>query len=70
MEDHSIRIVKTDDGRYHITVNDDFKVIHEDIDGPKLLAMLERETLLNTKGEVIDIREVLFHFDNQPVGEV
>jgi hypothetical protein len=69
LPDHAARVTKTGDDQYRLIIRDGFRQIDEDIDGPKLLAMLGRETLVNTRGEVLPAGEVLFHFDNQKVGE-
>ncbi|HZZ14491.1 MAG TPA: hypothetical protein VFE08_00865 [Candidatus Sulfotelmatobacter sp.] len=66
--DHSARITKTDGDRYHLVLRDGFRQIDEEIDGPKLMAMLGRETLVNTRGEIVAVGDVLFRMDNEPAG--
>ena len=48
LTDHTAKITKNAGDRYHFVIRDGFREIDEDIDGPKLLAMLGRETLINT----------------------
>ena len=67
--DHTVKIIKTGPDHYRYLLRDGFRQIEEEnIDGPKLLAMLGNEMLINSKNEALDPNEVLFHFDNHPVG--
>ena len=70
MEDHTAQITKTNVDRYHLIVRDGVTTIEEDIDGPKLLAMIGNDVLVNGKGEVVTSQAVLLYFDKQPVGKI
>ena len=69
MEDHTAQITKTAD-RYHLVVRNGVTTTEEDIDGPKLLAMIGKDVLVNRKGEVVNSQAVLLYFDKQPVGKI
>ena len=70
MTDHSAKITKTEGDRFHVIIQDGFRQIDEEIDGPKLLAMLGRETLINSKGESVGAEDVLYRLDSEPAGYV
>jgi hypothetical protein len=62
------RIKKVGDDSYTITVRDGFRQIDEDVDGPKLMGMLTRESLVNEKGEPVSATDILNRFDRESVG--
>ena len=51
-----------------VVVRDGLRQIEEDVDGPKLMAMLSRETLIDAQGEVIAVEDVLYQLDNEGDG--
>ena len=70
MKNHTALITKADADHYHLIVRDGSRTIEEDIDAPKLLAMLGNDVLVNRKGEVVNPHAVLFYFDTQPIGKI
>jgi hypothetical protein len=61
------RIKKVGDDFFTLTIRDRFRQIDEEIDGPKLLAMLARESVVNEKGEPISPTDILSRFDLESV---
>jgi hypothetical protein len=59
----SAHIKKIDEDRYHFTLQDRFRLIDEEIDGPKLMAMLGREQLIGTT-----VDDVLARLDPAEIG--
>lgn len=67
--DHFAEITRLDNQRYRLVIRDGFRHIDETVNGVQLLGMLAKETLVNTRGEVIDAQEMLYHLDTQPAGD-
>jgi hypothetical protein len=67
--DHFAELTRIDNQRYHLVIRDGFRHIDETINGVQLLGMLTKETLINTREEVIDAQEMLYHLETQPAGD-
>ncbi len=67
-DNHAVRITKIDDIHFHYILHDDARQIDEQVTGAQLQAMLGRETLINTRGETVEIGDILYVLDNEKSG--
>ena len=65
---HFVKISRTQDGAYHLVIQDGDRRIEEEIDGAKLLARLGRVTLLNTRGKAVAPEDLRDRLDSEKVG--
>ena len=66
--EHVVRVKNLAGYQYRVVVRDGFRLIQEEVDGPKLMAMLSRETLIDAQGDVIAVEDVLYRLDNAGEG--
>jgi len=65
---HFVKITRTQDGAYHLVIQDGDRRVEEEIDGPKLLARLGRVTLLNTRGKAVAPEDLRDRLDSEKAG--
>jgi hypothetical protein len=65
---HFAEITKNNGEQYHLVIRDGFRQIDESLNAVQLLAMLKRERLVNTRGEVVEAEDILFRLDRESVG--
>jgi hypothetical protein len=65
----SLRILKIAADSYHFMLRTKFRQIDELIDGPKLIAMLGKESLVDSNGQSVSAAKVLEAVDALPIGQ-
>jgi hypothetical protein len=63
--DYTAEITKNNNEQYHLVIRDELRQIDETINGVQLLGMLSRETLVNSRGEVVEAEEILYRLDTE-----
>jgi hypothetical protein len=65
----SLRIEKITADSYHYILKGEFRQIDELVDGPKLLAMLGRESVVDSNGQPLAAAKVFELVDALPIGQ-
>ena len=59
-----VRIQRVSGAHFHVLVRDGVRLIDENVDAPKLMAMLKRLDMVNTRGEAVAAEDVLYRLDS------